>query len=592
MYFKSRSFGKPRTCGPRLFFVVALTFATIALMGSDARAQLALGIGGPLSDEGRALAIDAAGNTYLTGSFRGTVDFDPSPGAEFELTALPAEKWAFVASYDAAGAFRYALGFKGEGLGIGVDNDGNVFVTGEIGSGGVDVDPGPDVILLDWTDGRVFVVSYDSNGSLRFGFNVGGGITNLVEKGKAIALDGAGNCYVTGMINGVADMDPSETGEEIITVYGNTDGFLASYDNSGGLRFAFPIGGRFTDTGGGIAVDATGNSYVTGAFRDTVDLHPGPEEELWVSNGNQDLFLASYSSLGDFRFALAVGGTHDDQGLAVAIDNAGNSFVTGSFNNEVDFDPGPGENLLSASINENFFLASYSDLGDMRFAFGLGTDHPMKGYGVAVDDLGSPYVIGDFSDDVDFDPGPGNFTLSGGQDAFVAGYTNAGDFVFAYNFPNIGIATSDSGQGIVLDSMRRPHVIGTFSATIDVDIGPGVIPLTSNGSDDVFLTRFVPVPSAVEEVGPAGPGCTLSAGYPNPTSSQMRFNLSVQQAGHISVAVYDLAGRLVSRLHDGLLPDGAQRTLMFAGDSLPSGQYFVRVNDQRGSRVQRLVIVR
>ena len=131
----------------------------VAVSGSDARAQLAFGVGSTSGDQGRSVAVDAAGNTYLTGFFNGTMDFDPDPVETFELTTPLGFEAAFVASYDEAGALRYAHSFKGEGYGIAVDNDGNVFVTGQIGTGGVDIDPGPDTVLLNWIEGKVFVVS-------------------------------------------------------------------------------------------------------------------------------------------------------------------------------------------------------------------------------------------------------------------------------------------------------------------------------------------------------------------------------------------------------------------------------------------------
>jgi hypothetical protein len=578
-----------RQSGIRALFILLFM---VAVSGSDARAQLAFGLGGTSGDQGRAVAVDATGNTYITGFFNGTVAFDPSPGVEFELTAPPGAEAAFIASYDPAGALRYALSFKGEGNGIAVDDDGNVFAIGELGSGGVDVDPGPDEVLLDWLDGRVFVVSYDPNGNFRFGFNVGGGITNLVEAGKGIALDGSGNLYITGLVNDDTDFDPTVAGELIITNNGFTDSFLASYTNIGGLLFAIGIGGRFSDDGVGIATDPAGNSYLTGTFWDTVDFDPGPGIEPLVSVGNKDIYLASYTASGGFRFALSAGGGFDDLGIAVAVDATGNSFVTGAFKDQADFDPGPAEHLLTSAGNEDFYLASYTDMGDFRFAFGLGSSNPMLGYGIAVDDMGLPYVTGYFTNSVDFDPGPSDYTVSGTGDTFVAGYTNSGEFSFAYRFPDIGLQVADSGQGIALDSIGRTHVIGTFSNIKDFDPGPGLLEVTSNGNSDVFLSRNLSFPSAVGPDRFHVASATLTSGFPNPTSGQMRFNLAVQEASYVRVSVYDLAGRLVSKLQDGYLPSGAERTLVIAGESFPSGHYFVRLDDHLGSGVQRLVIVK
>lgn len=82
-------------------FLFAAPLALLSLPPSAARAQLALGLGGTSGDEGRAVAVDAVGNTFITGFFNGTVDFDPGPGT-FELTATGGVEAAYVASYDPA----------------------------------------------------------------------------------------------------------------------------------------------------------------------------------------------------------------------------------------------------------------------------------------------------------------------------------------------------------------------------------------------------------------------------------------------------------------------------------------------------------
>lgn len=576
---------------PRIpLLLITGSLILLVLAGTAAEAQLAIGLGGTSGDEGRAVAVDQAGNAYVTGFFNGTVDFDPGPGL-FELTAGGGAEAVFVASYEPTGALRYALSFRGEGHGIAVDSAGNVFVTGEIGSGGVDVDPGPDDVILDWLDGRVFVVSYDPTGQLRFGFTVGGGITNKVEGGQAIGLDAAGNLYITGTVNAQTDFDPT-AGEEIVPFAGITDSFLASYANDGGIRFANGIGGPFADAGYGLAVDPAGNSYLTGAFRDTLDFDPGPGVESRVANGNRDIYVASYTSTGGFRYAFNVGGGFDDLGNAVAVDAAGNCFVTGSFIDQADFDPGPQTLTLTSAGSEDFFLASYTGTGDLRFAFGLGSSNPMKGFGVAVDALGYPHVTGNFTNLVDFDPGPDETNVAGGSDVFVAGYTGSGEFRYAYNFPDIGLQSSDIGRGIALDNTGQTHIVGSFGSTNDFDPGPGQLAVTSNGFNDAFLFSGSPQVSSVATESVAQTAFTLSRAFPNPTAGRTRFRLNVSEASHVRVAVYDLAGRMVAELHDGFIPAGSGRDLEFGVKELPSGVYFVRVSHPAGEQTSKVMLLR
>ena len=118
-----------------------------------------------------ALTVDPQGNVTLTGRFKKTVDFDPGDGVA-ELTAIGAD--AFVASYDSAGAFRYAFSFGGgseadAGYDVASDRDGNVYVTGTF-QGTADFDPGDGIAALSSIGTDAFVASYTSGGAYRFAF--------------------------------------------------------------------------------------------------------------------------------------------------------------------------------------------------------------------------------------------------------------------------------------------------------------------------------------------------------------------------------------------------------------------------------------
>ncbi|RKZ11889.1 hypothetical protein DRQ53_15475 [bacterium] len=322
------------------------------------------------------------------------------------------------------------------------------------------------------------------------------------EAGTAIAVDTAGNSYVTGEFTGETDFDP-DVGEFLINSNGITDIFVASYATNGSFRFAIGMGGTLRDRGLGIAIDGAGNSYVTGAFGDSTDFDPGVGNQILVSNGLEDIFLASYTDSGDFRYAVAVGGAFTDIGNAVAMDTAGNAFITGSFKDTVDFDPGPGSTSLVSGGNEDIFLASYSDLGALRFAFGLGNTNPAFGFGAGVDAMGNVHITGNCRSDVDFDPGPGQAVITNTTNyAFVASYTNAGSYRDAYAFKG-NPSSAAVGYAIATNASGRAHVTGTFTGTVDFDPGPGEALLTANGSNDGFFSSFAPAP-AVPALGPVG----------------------------------------------------------------------------------------
>lgn len=488
----------------RLFFIAGLIAVFgAALPASYARAQAAFGIGAAQNDEGRAIAVDSAGNTYLIGRFGLTVDFDPGPGVS-NLTS--ASSFAtFVASYSPSGTLRYAFVLDGGGMiperGIAVDASGNAYITGWFGANGIDFDPGPGVETLSATNGRLFVASYDTSGEFRYAFNIkGDGAQNAA--GTAIAVDGGGNSYVTGTFSGETDFDPEPLGAFLLESAGNSDGFVASYATDGSFRFAVRFGGTFQDRGLGIAIDGSGNSYVTGVFGGSADFSPSV---TLVSNGNNDLFLASYTDAGGLRYAISAGGPQPDAGRGVAVDSAGNAFVTGDFRVSADFDPGPGTTTLTSTNNEDIFLASYTTTGTFRFAFSAGGANPNQGLAVAIDATGNAHITGNFRDAVDFDPGPGGEILAlPGVHAFVASYTNTGAFRSAYGY-DVQSPSNSNGNGIAIDPSGRANVTGNFSGTIDFDPTVSVALESSNGSTDIFFSSFAPAgPIPVPALGWVG----------------------------------------------------------------------------------------
>ncbi|MGH8564958.1 MAG: SBBP repeat-containing protein, partial [Gammaproteobacteria bacterium] len=130
------------------------------------------------------------------------------------------------------------------------------------------------------------------------------------DEARGIGVDGSGNSYVTGRFRDTATFGPGETNETMLTSAGGNDVFVAKYDSLGDLVWAKRAGGTSDDDGRGIAVDGSGNSYVTGFFPDTATFGPGETNEtMLTSAGGNDVFVAKYDSLGDLVWAKRAGGT-------------------------------------------------------------------------------------------------------------------------------------------------------------------------------------------------------------------------------------------------------------------------------------------
>lgn len=412
-----------------------LLVVAVGLTGSLRGQSLdfAIGAGAERGDEGSAIATDGSGASYVTGFFEGTVDFDPGPGT-FNLTSGPGDsppQSMYVARYDPAGNLVWALAGQGGGSSLGgdivVDGAGASGVVGSF-SGTVDFDPGPGTVNLTSADGDAFVARYDASGALIW----------------VVATAGAGG-------------------------------------GSGGA------------SGVGLDMDATGNSYITGSFGGTVDFDPGPGTFNLTSppgpTGSlfNDIFVAKYDPSGSFLWALGVGSVLLDGGDSIAVDGAGNSYVTGTFQGTADFDPGPGVvNLTSgtgAPPPQVMFLAKYDTSGNLVWARAATGDSSI-GTGIGLDSSGNIYVTGDFNGTTDFDPGPGTFNLTAaGLDIFVAKYDTSGNFSWAFSI--------EAGEAwdIAVDGAGSSHVTGWFEGTVDFDPGPASFEL-SGGGLDIFAAKY------------------------------------------------------------------------------------------------------
>lgn len=447
-------------------------------------------------DTGKDVGLDRAGNAYFIGDFEGSFDFDPGPGAD---TLTSVQEDVYVVSYDPAGALRFAfqLGnafpISESAGGIAVAPSGRFVITGSQPFHDIDYDPDP--FGAAWRTGELFVAGYDADGTFRFAV-APPGTTTSSGIGHAVALDDAGNAYVTGRFVGSLDFNPG-TGTNLTST--NTSAFVASYTADGDYRFAFSLEGTSTGEGFGIAADSAGNVYVTGVFRGTVPFDPadtdgnGDRAERTAS-GSNDVFLAGYTSDGAFRFVRTFGGTGLDAGYSVVTDAAGRVYLTGEFEETIAFDPedidGDGDYAeRTAAGNGSAFVASYTSDGALRYAvvpegdFSVGRD-------LAVDGDGNSFVTGSFGGAVDFDPGTGTaiYDADDGTDVFVASYDATGAFRGAFNIGGDGLSM---GRGIAVDAGEQVLLTGEFSNTFDIDPTSGVDVRTSSGQYDLFMAKLV-----------------------------------------------------------------------------------------------------
>ncbi len=437
---------------------------------------------------GQALATDPAGNTYLTGRFPNTVDFDPGPGI-YNLTAVGTYSM-YVAKYDPAGNLAWARSVGSVedneiGNGIAVDLAGYVYVTGRY-SDVADFDPGPGTFLLSSAGGdEAFVLKLDSVGDFVWAASLGGGYT---DAGLAITLDSSANVYVAGSFQRTADFDPGPGTFNLVSA-GISDVFVTKFSSAGALVWAMRMGGNSSDIVKGISVDAAGNVFTTGYFMRTADFDPGAGVFNLNATAQEDVFVSKLDNTGNFLWALRMGGSSLDIGNSFVFDPAGNIYLAGTFTTTVDFDPGAGVFNLTSVGSRDGFLAKLDSSGNFLWAGRIGGISQDECQSITLDATNNIYVTGYFENTIDLDLGPGIFNLTSDSlaDVFVAKYDSGGSFVWGFR---IGDTSDDEGHAIVVDSANSVIVTGFISSTTDFDPGPGVVNVREYGIDDAFLAKF------------------------------------------------------------------------------------------------------
>ncbi|MDY6986929.1 MAG: SBBP repeat-containing protein, partial [Thermodesulfobacteriota bacterium] len=202
----------------------------------------------------------------------------------------------FVAKYAPSGALLWAKQAGGTssawGDGIATDGSGNSLVTGSFeGTATFGAGEANETSLTSAGGPDIFVAKYASSGALLWAKQAGGAD---YDEGEGIAIDGSGNCLVTGFFEGTATFGAGEANETTLTSAGNFDIFVAKYAPSGALLWAKQAGGIYSDQGYGLAIDGSGNCLVTGSFEGTATFGAGANQTPLTSAGGDDIFVAKY----------------------------------------------------------------------------------------------------------------------------------------------------------------------------------------------------------------------------------------------------------------------------------------------------------
>jgi hypothetical protein len=469
--------------------IVALLLCVgFSAFGQNVNFEWAKQFGGIDSEDAEDLVQDELGNTYITGYFFGTADFDPSSNS-FNVTAAGAQD-VFILKLDPSGNLVWVKtvgGIEGDnGNAIAVDANGNVYVTG-LFRGTADFDPGSNV-LNRTSSGQFdsFILKLDSNGNFSWVKTFG---SSLGDVGYSIAIHNT-HLYSAGTFRGAVDFDPG-VGTQILSPSGQTDAYVNKFDLDGNFIWAKASGGSDFEDCYSLTIDNNGDILTTGYFSGTADFDPGTSSFTLTSSGFYDAFIQKLDPNGNFIWAKAIGGATDEEtGRSIISDNTGSIYVVGTFFGTTNFDPsGSNYNLTSAGGYDNF-VVKLDGSGNFLWAKSFGGSFNDVVNDVYLDNNGGVYLTGTFRETVDFDPGIGEYNLISPtfNDAFISKLSSEGSFLWARSFG--GSTNSELGDALIVDNLGSIFTIGTFGSSTDFDPGSEIFTIDPFGAIDVFLHKL------------------------------------------------------------------------------------------------------
>lgn len=239
---------------------------------------------------------------------------------------------------------------------------------------------------------------------------------------------------------------------------------------------AWKDGGESTEEGLDIAVDASGNIYITGDFYGTATFG----NTSITSSGEADIFVAKYSKNGDLVWVKKAGGTGSDYGENIVVDGNGNIYVTGRFKNTATI----GNITLTSAGADDVFTAKYTNSGTVEWAQKAGGNSTDEITGLVTDISGNVYISGNFKNSAFF----GNTTINsaGDKDIFIAKYNTGGSLQWVQK---AGGVSEESSQSIAIDANENVYITGYFYNVSNF----GNYSVTSAGSSDIFTAKFNPL---------------------------------------------------------------------------------------------------
>lgn len=429
--------------------------------------------GGSGEDVSQSITSDINGNIYATGYFKSATFILGN-----DTLTNAANTDFFIVKYDTSGNVIWAKDASGSTLAYGYsvasDNNGNAYVAGLFSGASITFGT---YTLTNTTPStyEIFIVKYDSNGNVIWAKNAGG---SSDDYGYGIHADQNSNIYVTGYFRSSTIIFGSDT----LINTGTANLFIVKYDSSGNALWANKASSSYNE-GKDIAVDDSGNVFVTGIFFNT-SISFGSITLL--NTGNNDVFVVKYNAAGNVIWAKSGGGSGNDYGYSIAADKNGNAFVTGFFKSpNITFNS---SSLINNAVDE-MFIVKYDSSGNVIWAKKSGAsgfNARIYGRSVSTDTLGNVLLSGDFACiGLIF----GNCVLytTGSLDIYIVKYDAAGNVLWAKG--TTSSFNDDKCFGITTGINDNVYVTGG-TKSYNIIFENDTITNVNTSVDDIFVARL------------------------------------------------------------------------------------------------------
>ncbi len=325
-----------------------------------------------------------------------------------------------------------------------------------------------------------------------------GNSASYVNEVTSVTCDYAGKVISAGNFAGTIDLDPSAAVANVSAV--NTthlNAFVAKYDTLHNFNWGFSLYSTDQSLVSDIGTDINNNIYVAGEFVNQMDADPSTTATymLNAAGAGRDMYVAKYSPAGSFQWAFSIGSSLSTDYLRKMIcDNDGNTYITGTISDSVDFDPSTVVHRLYATTSGAMFLAKYDAAGNYVWAFSIDeASGNEEGQSLAFDGNGNIILGMIYHNTIDADPSTYTalYTAQGNGDALIARYNMiTGTYVSAFSIGGGTGGPSISSVIVACNPMHQLAVSGRFWGNLDFDPGLATHSINNTSYDDIFVAAY------------------------------------------------------------------------------------------------------